>query len=143
MVGPVFVRRFDTLFLNLFLQRIGPQLVLDGFHLLVEEELALLLVEVGLDFGVDVLFQGEHVLLLVEQLQHRLGAFAQIHLFQNALLLVHLHLHVAANEVDQKPQPVDALDGLCRFRGDVGVHFNELGGQVAQALHHGLAFLLG
>ena len=143
VVGPVFVRRFGALLLNFFLQRVGSQLILDGLHLLVEEEFALLLVKVGLDFGVDVLLQGEHVLLLVEQLHHRLGAFAQIHFFQNALLLVHLHLHVAANEIDQKPQPVDALDGLCRLRGDVGVHFNELGGQIAQALHHGLAFLFG
>ena len=78
----------------------------------------------------------------MQQGEHHLRALLQLHLFENALFFFHAHLHVAADEVDQKAEPVDAFDGVGRFRRYVGVHFDEFHRKIPQAFHHGLAFLL-
>ena len=141
VVGPVFGGRFGALFEDLLFERVGPELVLDGLHLLMQEELALLLIEVGFDLALNVLLQGQHLLLLVEQFEDFLSALTQIDFFEDALFVLHFDLHVAADEIHQEAQTIDPLDGLRGLRRDVGVHLNELGRQVPQAFHHGLAFL--
>ena len=131
MFRPVFACGFRALFQNLLLQRIGPQFLLNGLHLLMQEKFPLLLVQIGLDFPLDVLLEGQHLLFLVEQFEHFLCAIIQVDFLENALFVLDLNLHVAPNEIDQKAQPVDALDGFSSFRRDVGVHFNQLHRQVA------------
>ena len=140
MVRPVFGGGFGSLFQDLLLERIGAQFLLNRLHLLMQEELLLLLVEVGFDLPLDVLFQGQHLLLLVEELKHLLRPLTKIHLFEDALFVLDADLHVASDEVDQKSKAVDALDRFGSLRRDVGVHFDQFRREFPKALHHGLSF---
>ena len=141
VVWPILGGCLGALFKDFLLEGIGPELVLDGLHLLVQEELPLLLVEVGFDLALNVLFQGQHLLLLVEQFEDFLGALTQVDFFKDALFVLHLDLHVAADEIHQEAQTIDPLDRFRGLRRDVWIHLDELGRQVPQAFHHGLPFL--
>ena len=128
MVRPILCGGCRPLFEDFLFQGIGSQFFLDGFHLLVQEELSLLLVQIGFDLSLNVLLQREHLLFLVQKFQDFLGSSIEANFFENALLVFNLDLHVASNEIDQKSQAVDAFDGFCSFRRNVGIHFNQLSG---------------
>ena len=54
------------------------QLLLDGFELLMQKIFALLFVQIGFDFGLNLVFEFQQLQLFVQVFQNPGGAFMQI-----------------------------------------------------------------
>ncbi len=143
VVGPILCSRFCALLEDFFLERVCTQLILDGLHLLMQKELPLLLVKVCFNLALNVLLERKHLFLFVEQFEDFLGSLTQIDFLEDSLLVLNLDLHVAAYKIYQESQSIDPFDCFSCFRGNVGVHFDEFGRQIAQTFHHGLSFFFG
>ena len=111
------------------------EFLLDLLQLLIEEILALLLVEFALDLGLDIALQREHLLFLVEQFQHPTSTGFDAGHFEQCLLFFHRSVHVGTDEIDQEGQALDALDGETSFGRNVWAELNDLNGEFFQALH--------
>ena len=84
LLGGALFQRFHIL-----LRRGSAQFFLDGFHLLVQEILTLLLVHLLARLVLNLVFQFHHLQVAVQQFVHLLSALNDIFDFQNALFLLH------------------------------------------------------
>ena len=111
------------------------ELLLDGLELLLEEVLALGLVDVALDLVLDLVGQLEHLELPLKLHADAPQTLVDVELLQELLLLVELHLHVAGQEVRQRARRVDVVEHHGRLVRDVRRELDDLQRRVA-GVHH-------
>ena len=134
LLGPILEFGAGFLARDVLLVGVGPEFLLDLLHLLVQEELALLLLDVGLDPALDVVLELEHLQFLAEEFHHLFDPFLEAFHLQEPLFLLLLRVHVGGDEVDEKTQGVDVLDGDGRLRGEVGAVLDHLHAHFLEAL---------
>jgi hypothetical protein len=83
------------------------ELLLDRLELLAQEVLALRAVELGLDLGLDLRPDRDHVQLARQDLRQPPQALAHVHLFEQRLLLLDLQPQRAGNQVREGRGVVD------------------------------------
>ena len=95
------------------------QLLLDGFELLMQKIFALLFVQIGFDFGLNLVFEFQQLQLFVQVFQNPGGAFMQIVDFQQGLLFAYFDVEVAGNKIDQEGRAFDVAKGQGGFAGNI------------------------
>ncbi|KAF5029652.1 hypothetical protein DSECCO2_646350 [anaerobic digester metagenome] len=124
LFGCFFLQVFDFL-----LMWRATQFFLNGFQLHVQKIVALLLVDVGLHFFVNLLFDLKHLQLIGQMTQQIIAKLLQIGHFEQFLLLGMLHFQVGCNHVHQQPRAFDVFDGNARFCRDFGAFLQNLHGR--------------
>ena len=119
------------------------ELVLDGAHLLVQEVLALLFVEVFAHFILNFIAHFEDLDLGGEVLEHHHDAFFHVHFFEHSLFFGDIRIHIGRDEIDQETWTVDIADGKLCFGGDIGAFADDLQGEVFNGIEHDLEFFIG
>ena len=105
-----------------------PQLVLDRFQLLAQEELALALVDLRLHLGLDLGPQLDHLQLAGEDAGEVAQPLGDVDLFQQLLLLLDADPQGAGDQVAERRRVVDVGDRhlqLLRQVGDLLDDFRE------------------
>ena len=142
LLRPPLLRGLRAHLLDLLLDGVAAQLVLDGLHLLVQEVLALLAVHLGAHLALDLVLHLQQLKLLGQVRQQQVGPLAEVGHLQHALLLGHLGVHVAADEVDQERGRVDVLDRELGLGGDVRALLDDLQREVLQRAHQRVELLV-
>ena len=91
--------------------RVRSKFFLDLLHLLVQKELPLLFLNVGLDPALDVIFEFENLEFLTEEFHDIFHPGFEPRNLQKVLLLFLLRVHVGGNEMHQEPQRVNVFNG--------------------------------
>ena len=92
---------------------IHAELLLDRTELIVKEILALLLVELGLDFGADLLLESLDLELTAEHAEKSHGPFLDVVIFQQVDFFHEIvHVNRRSDEIDEEIEVVDVLEGL-------------------------------
>ena len=104
-----------------------PELVLDRFQLLAEEELALPLVDFGLDLGLDLAAQLDDLELAGEDLGEPAQAGADVELLEQLLLFGGRDPQRAGDQVAERRRVVDVGDRHLQLLGQVGDVLDDLG----------------
>ena len=84
-----------------------PQLVLNRFHLLAQEELPLPLVHLRLDLGLDLGPQLHHLALAGEELREVAEPLGDVDLFEQLLFLLRLYPQRAGDDVSERHGVLD------------------------------------
>jgi len=66
---PLFFCRFGAKLVDIFVYRVASQLILNGAHLLLQEVVALLLVDILFYFGLNLVFEFNELLLANQDFQ--------------------------------------------------------------------------
>jgi hypothetical protein len=111
------------------------QLLLDGLDLLVQVEIALVLLHLALDAAADFLVNVQDVDFALELLEQVFQAGLHIGQVQHDLLVVQLERQVGGNGVGQPTRIVDAGDGGQDLGRNLLVQLDVL----VKLLHHGAA----
>ena len=91
---PFFIFRFFFEFSNLLFGRIIAQFLLNLLHLLMQDIIALLLVEIGFNFILYLVFDFDRLKFLHQQYKNLVGLFAQSGNFEQFLFLVEFYVKV-------------------------------------------------
>ena len=121
-LAPFLGLRFFLQLVQVQLGRIA-QLVLDGLHLLLQEILALLLVDALLGLVLYAQLEVDELRFLVEQFEQLVAALHQHVLFEQGLLVLHVEGHVGTYVIDEEHGVFDVADGehrLGRHRARLG-----------------------
>ena len=102
------------------------ELVLDRFQLLAEEELALALVDFGLDLGLDLGAELDHLELAGEDLGEAAQARGDVDLLEQLLLLLDRDPQGAGDQVAEGRGVVDVGDRQLQLLGQVGDLLDDL-----------------
>ena len=121
LLGPILEFGAGLLAGDVLLVGVGPELLLDLLHLLVQEELALLLLDVGLDPALDVVLEFEHLQFLAEELHHLFDPFLEAFHLQQPCFLLLLRVHVGGDEVDEEPEESMFLMAMAASEGRFGL----------------------
>jgi hypothetical protein len=96
------------------------ELLLDRLELLAQDVLALALVDLGLDLGLDLRADGDDLELAGQRLDELAQPGADVHLLEELLLLLGLEAQGARDQVRQRGRVVDVGDGELELLGQVG-----------------------
>ena len=103
-----------------------PQLVLDRFQLLAQEELALALVDFGLDLGLDLAAELDHLELAGEDLREPAQPRGDVDLFEQSLLLLGGDPQRAGDQVAEGGGVFDVGHRHLQLLGQVGDVLDDL-----------------
>ena len=103
-----------------------PQLVLDRFHLLAQEELALAFVDLRLHLGLDLAAELDHLELAGEDLGEVAQAPHDLELLQQLLLLLGRDPQGAGDQVGQRRRVVEVGDRHLQLLGQIGDLLDDL-----------------
>ena len=103
-----------------------PELVLDRFQLLAQEELALALVDLRLDLGLDLGAELDHLQLAGEDLREVAQALGDVDLLEQLLLLLGRDPQGAGDQVAERRRVVDVGDRHLQLLGQVGDLLDDL-----------------
>ena len=103
-----------------------PELVLDRFHLLAEEELALAFVDLRLDLGLDLGAELDHLELAGEDLREVAEPGDDVDLLEQLLLLVGRDPQRAGDQVAERRRVVDVGDRHLQLLRQVGDLLDDL-----------------
>ena len=137
-LAPFLLRCLLCQFLDILFVWRTAKFFLDSPKLLIQKIFALLLVEVGLHLALNLLFQVDHLHLLVEELQQFVGKLRYIIDFQQLLTVFHLRQEVTRNEVDHKPRALDVSDGKCCLKRHRSRLLHNLHRHILDALYQSL-----
>jgi len=116
--------------LNLLVDRTASQLVLDGLHLLMQHELPLLPVYIGLHFLLDIVLQLQH-LHLPDQITDGLHPpVTECIDLEKLLFLFYTDVGIGTDEIDQEGGVLYILDGKGGLGGYVGGKVGDLDRQI-------------
>ena len=124
---------FPTLFgsplvqlVDVLVGRIAAQLVLNRAYLLLQEILALLLVDVLLDLALYLVLQLGQLLLADQNLEQTSRAGQQARSLQQALAVAVGQIEIRADEIDDAALVVDVLDRERSFLGHLRRHVDDI-----------------
>ncbi len=103
-----------------------PQLVLDRFHLLAQEELALAFVDLRLHLGLDLGAELDHLELAGEDLGEVAQPLGDVDLLQQLLLLLGVDPQGAGDQVAERRRVVDVGDRHLQLLRQVGDLLDDL-----------------
>ena len=103
-----------------------PQLVLDRFHLLAQEELALAFVDFGLDLGLDLAAELDHLELAGEDLREPAQPRGDVDLLQQLLLFLGRDPQRAGDQVAEGGGVLDVGHRHLQLLGQVGDVLDDL-----------------
>ena len=92
---------------------------MDGLHLLVEEELALLFAHFFRCFRLDICLHLEHLHLLIQQFEQVERTLANRLILKQLLFILNLKLKVCADVIDEGGRVVNALEREACLGGDI------------------------
>ena len=103
-----------------------PELVLDRFQLLAQEELALAFVDLRLDLGLDLGAELDDLELAGEDLREAAQALGDVDLLEQLLLLLGADPQGAGDQVAERRRVVDVGDRHLQLLGQVGDLLDDL-----------------
>jgi hypothetical protein len=115
-----------------------PELALDRLELLAEDVLALGLVHLRLDFGLDPTLELEDLDLMGEEVRHELEALDHVDRLEQLLALLGRHVRAVRDHVGQQPGLADVARGDGGLRRDRGSVRDVLLDLRLDGLHEGL-----
>ena len=142
--GPFLVFRAGAESVEVFLLGVDAQFFLDGFQLVVEVILALLLVDFRLDFLLQVVLDLEQLDMLVEEHEQFPGSFPQVVDFeQRHFVDRRIDFGAGGDEIDGKLVTFNIFDGIARFLRQMWRELDDLDGGVLdgarQCVHIGVS----
>ena len=99
--GPFFFPGLFPVFINLLFDRISSQLILNSLHLLMQEELPLLLIEITFNLRLQFILKFKHLYLLNKKFQKSKTSVAQTVNFKKLLLILNFNISIGTDKVNE------------------------------------------
>ena len=126
LLGPLFLLGLRAQLADLDVVHVTAQLLLDGLHLLLQEVLLLLLVDVLMRLHLDRRLELDQLIFAVEDEEEAVGAVLHIVDGQQLLLLVRVSHDVAAGEAEHVHRVLHVADGEDQLAGRIAGRFDHL-----------------
>ena len=135
LILPLLLFGFLAQFVDVLVGRVSAQLVLDRAHLLLQEVVALLLVDILLHLGLDLVLEFDQLLLADQDFEQAACARQQARGLQQPLAVGVGQVDVRADEVDDAALAVDVLDREGGLLGHVRRDVDDPEGHVLDRIH--------
>ena len=126
LLGPFFLLGLRAQFADLDVVHTAAQLLLNGLHLLLQEILLLLLVDVLMRLHLDRRLELNQLIFAVEDEKEAVGTVLHIADGQQLLLLVRVSHDVAAGEAEHVHRVLHVADGEDQLAGRIAGRFDHL-----------------